>query len=259
MIELKTEMELETMAQAGRILARVLHTLERMVVPGVTTRELDETASRIIGEAGAYPTFVGQPPFTKGAPNYPAATCISLNEQVIHGIPSERVIREGDLVSIDCGVTYRGLIADAALSVFVGDSPGTLKHRLVDVTKRALWAAVQVAVPGGRLFDISAAIQELVEFEGFVVVRDFCGHGVGRRLHEDPPVPNVGKRGAGPVLQEGMTLAIEPMVTVDNPGVRILDDGWTVVTANGKPAAHFEHTIAITKNGPRVLTAYEEG
>lgn len=254
MIILKSDDEVRRMRRAGAILAAVLKRLALMIRPGVTTKALDEEADRMIREAGGVATFRGQPGLVEKARPYPAATCISINEQVIHGIPSNRVVRDGDLVSVDCGVTWQGMIADAAITVIAGKCGNPELERLVRVTKKALIAGIKAARAGNHLQDISAAVFATVSKEGFGVVREFCGHGVGRELHEDPPVPNVGSPGCGPVLRPGMTLAIEPMVTLGNPQVRVLDDGWTVVTQDSKPAAHFEHTVLITKDGPEVLT-----
>lgn len=256
MITLKTEAELVRMRRAGAILARVLNRLSSMVRPGITTREMDEEADRIIREEGAIATFRGQRGLVEKAPPYPAATCISINEQVIHGIPSDRVIRDGDVVSIDCGVTWDGMIADSAVTVIAGRA-SPKAERLLATARRALWAAIRVASAGRHLHDVSAAVQTTVQAAGYGVVREFCGHGVGRDLHEDPPVPNFGNPGTGPILRPGMTLAIEPMVTLGQPKVRVLDDGWTVVTADGKPAAHFEHTIVVREGPPEVLTLRE--
>ncbi len=258
MITLKSPAEIERMRRAGAILARVLERLCAMVRPGVTTREMDEEADRIIRDAGATATFRGQPGLHDRAPPYPAATCISINEQVIHGIPSDRVIRDGDVVSIDCGVTWDGMIADSAVTVIAGKASPE-GERLVATTQKALLAAIRVARAGRHLHDVSAAVQATVQAAGYGVVREFCGHGVGRNLHEDPPVPNVGNAGSGPVLRPGMTLAIEPMVTLGNPRIRVLDDGWTVVTADGRPAAHFEHTVAVTDGGPPDILTLRDG
>jgi len=254
MILLKSERDLGLMREAGRILANVLARLKEMAQPGVTTAEMDAEADRLIREAGAEATFRGQPGMVAHAAPYPAATCISINEQVIHGIPGQRVLREGDIVSVDCGVTYKGWIADAAVTVIAGQGSAEA-CRLVDTTRRALEAALSVARAGKHLHDISFAVQAVAMSEGFGVVREFCGHGVGRSLHEDPPVPNYGNPGTGPILRPGMTLAIEPMITAGSPKVKVLKDGWTVVTQDGKPAAHFEHSIAITEGEPLLLTA----
>lgn len=258
MIILKSPHEIERMRQAGAILAQVLQRLCSMVRPGITTRDLDEEADRMIRQAGATATFRGQRGLTERAPPYPAATCISINEQVIHGIPSDRVIREGDVVSIDCGVTWKRMIADSAVTVIAGRASPECE-RLVATAKKALWAAIRSARSGRHLHDVSCSVQTTAQAAGFGVVREFCGHGVGRDLHEDPPVPNVGTSGSGPILRPGMSLAIEPMLTLGNPAIRVLDDGWTVVTADGRPAAHFEHTIVVTENGgPEILTLRDD-
>lgn len=258
MITLKTKAEIAKMREAGRILARILERLAEMVEPGITTAELEMEARRMMKEARVEPAFLGQPGLVADAKPYPAVLCVSVNEEVIHGIPSKRVIKEGDLVSMDCGVIYDGLIADAAVSVIAGEGQGMVQ-RLLECTKQALYDAIKQARAGSYLHDISYAIQKRAESEGFGVVREFCGHGVGRSLHEDPPVPNHGKPGTGPILRAGMTLAIEPMITMGSPKVEILLDKWTVVTADRLPAAHFEHTIAITDNEPLVLTSGEKG
>jgi len=253
MIILKTRKELDVMREAGRVLAGVLTRLRDMAATDVTTGELDAEADRMISGAGGVATFRGQGGLVAHAPSYPAATCISINEQVIHGIPSDRVIRDGDLLSIDCGVTLKNLIADSAVSFVVGDPPpGTVD--LMDTTRQSLEDGIAAAVPGARLGDVSFAVQSRIMTTDFGIVREFCGHGVGRNLHEDPPIPNYGRPGTGPELRPGMTLAIEPMVTLGSPAVKVLDDGWTVVTSDGRQAAHFEHTIAITDGPAEVLT-----
>jgi methionyl aminopeptidase len=257
-ITLKTKAEISKMREAGRILASILERLVEMVEPGIRTNDLEMEARRMMKEAQVEPAFLGQPGLVADARPYPAVLCVSVNEEVIHGIPSNRKINEGDLVSIDCGVVKDGLIADAAVSVIAGDAQGMVK-RLVECTRQALHDAIKQARAGAHLHDISYAIQRRAESEGFGVVREFCGHGVGRSLHEDPPVPNQGKPGTGPVLRAGMTIAIEPMITMGSPKVQVLLDKWTVVTADGLPAAHFEHTIAITDDEPLVLTRGEKG
>lgn len=255
MIILKTEPEIALMRVAGRILADLLTELAQEVRPGITTGELEALADRRIREANCSPTFRGQPGMVSHAPPYPAATCISINEEVIHGIPGPRVLQDGDLVSIDCGVTWKGWIADAALSVVAGE-PSPEISRLVRTTRRSLEEAVAKARPGARLGDVSFAVQQWAMAEGLGVVREFCGHGVGRSLHEDPPIPNYGSPGTGPVLRPGMTLAVEPMFTLGNPEVRVQKDGWTVVTRDRKPAAHFEYTLLVTTDGCEVLTPW---
>jgi methionyl aminopeptidase len=256
-ILLKSEPELDKMRQAGRILASVLTRMQSMIAPGVATRELEDEADRMIREAGAIPTFRGQPGMVAHAVPYPAATCISLNEQVIHGIPSDRRIKDGDIVSVDCGVTWEGYIADSAVTVMAGTVSPDVK-RLVETTRRSLLAAIDCIRPGRHLGDVSFAVQAEAMAEGFGVVREFCGHGVGRSLHEDPPIPNYGNPRSGPVLRTGMTLAVEPMLTLGSPKVKVKRDGWTVVTSDGKPSAHWEHTILVTDGDPEVLTRRDD-
>ncbi len=247
MIVLKTEEEIARMREAGRIVARTLNHVSQMVQPGVSTGELDREAELFIRRAGAVPTF-------KGYQGFPGSICVSLNDEVVHGIPSfERFIREGDVVSIDCGATFDGVIGDAATSVAVGKCrPRVLE--LLDITKRALDAGVRSAVVGRRLGDISHAIEVVARGGRLGIVREYCGHGVGRELHEAPQIPNFGRAGVGPVVAAGWTVALEPMLNLGTGDVRVLADGWTVVTADGKPSAHFEHTVAVTTKGPVILT-----
>jgi len=234
------------MTVSCRIVAETLDLVEGMIGPGVRTSSLDRAAEEHIGKQGAKPAF-------KGYRGYPATLCVSVNEQVVHGIPGASKLAEGDLVSVDVGVVCDGFYGDAARSFVVG--AGTDETRkLLQVTRDALEAGIGEAVAGRRLSDISHAIQSMVESNGFSVVRDFVGHGIGRSLHEDPQIPNYGQPGKGPVLKEGMTLAIEPMVNAGGAGVRILADRWTAVTLDGRASAHFEHTVAVTANGPRILT-----
>ncbi len=246
MIVLKSEDEISRMAEACRIVAEVLEGIKRMVAPGVTTKELDEFAESFIHSKGARPAF-------KGYRGYPASVCTSVNEQVVHGIPSPARLREGDIISLDIGVYYRGFYGDAAVTLPVGRINGPAE-KLLAVTEKALEAGIDKAVPGNRLHDISSAIQTCAEAEGFSVVRNFVGHGIGRDLHEEPQIPNFGRAGEGPRLMEGMTLAIEPMVNAGGWEVVILNDGWTAVTKDGSLSAHFEHTVAITKKGHDILT-----
>ncbi len=246
MIELKSEKEIALMERAGCLVAELLAHLSAMVRPGMRTKELDEASLSYLQQHGGLPAFLGYRGF-------PASVCISVNEEVVHGIPGERKLREGDLVSIDAGAIVEGYYADAALTVGVG-TLSAAAQRLVDTTRRALEAGIAQAVVGNRLSDISHTVQRVVEAEGFGVVREFVGHGIGRALHEDPPIPNFGLPNSGPRLRAGMVLAIEPMVTAGRYDVRVLSDGWTAVTQDGSLAAHFEHTIAITEQGTRVLT-----
>ncbi|BER92797.1 MAG: methionyl aminopeptidase [Candidatus Atribacteria bacterium] len=243
--------DVKKIKRSGQILASVIEKLRTLIAPGIKTRFLDEVAENLIRERGAQPAF-------KGYRGYPASICVSINDQVVHGIPGERVIEKGDLVSIDIGVVYEGFYTDAAFSVVVGNSnPRAL--RLVEIARKALFAGISNALPGKRIGDISWSIQKTVEKAGFSVVRDFVGHGVGTALHEEPQIPNFGKRKEGPVIEEGMVLAIEPMVNEKDYKVRVLEDGWTVVTLDGGLSAHFEHTIMVTKDGPEVLTVIKRG
>lgn len=247
----KSAGEIERMRMAGRILSRTLRLAGSVVAPGLTTRELDALCEREIRASGAVPTFLGYQ-------GYPAATCVSVNDEVVHGIPSGRRLRDGDICKVDLGVTFEGMIADAARTWPVGrvDS-GVLD--LLRTTEEALVRGIAKCTAGGRVGDIGHAIQGWVEARGYSVVRALCGHGVGRTLHEDPQVPNYGRAGRGVRLEDGMTLAIEPMVNAGRYDVRTLDDGWTVVTRDGLPSAHFEHTILVTDEKAEVLTADGKG
>ncbi len=246
MIPLKKPEELDAMRAAGRVAARVLAEMVRHTAPGVTTGELDELARDLIRRLGATSAFLGYRGF-------PGNTCISINEEVVHGIPGGRIIQAGDLVSIDVGVFYKGFVGDNARSVLVSVTDARLIE-LVEVAEASLCAGIARALPGGRLGDISHAIETVIRAAGFTVVKDYVGHGVGRALHEDPQIPNFGPAGKGPVLRAGMTLAIEPMLNLGAAPVVTLADNWTVVTRDRKPSAHVEHTIAITENGPEILT-----
>lgn len=246
MIVLKSHREIEAMRVASKIVARVLLHLKENTKPGVTTKELDSLAERFIRREGGIPAF-------KGYRGYPASLCIAVNEQVIHGIPGTRRIAEGDIVGLDVGVEYGGFFGDAAMTVPVGEVDAE-KSRLLEVAEKALYEGLNNARAGHRLSDISFAIQSWVEKNSFSVVREFTGHGIGRELHEDPPIPNFGEPDRGPRLKAGMTLAIEPMVNTGSPEVIILDDGWTAVTIDGKPSAHFEHTVAVTDGEPDILS-----
>ena len=232
---------------SGKALRQVHNALAPHVVPGASTMDLERIAVAKIAELGAIAAF-------KGYHGYPAALCTSVNDEVVHGMPNEkRVLKEGDIVSIDCGVIIDGFYSDAAVTYAIG-KPSEKTRKLLDVTKASLEAAIEQCQVGGRLGDISAAVQEMCEAEGFGVVRDFVGHGIGRSMHEDPQVPNFGPAGKGPRLKAGMVLAIEPMINAGGPEVRVLKDGWTAVTVDGSYSAHFEHTVAITTDGPLVLT-----
>ena len=252
-IEIKTPEQLAVMREAGLVVARTLRLLTGAVRPGVTTAELDELAEAEIRAAGATPSF-------KGYFGYPATICTSVNEEIVHGIPSrQRSLRDGDIISIDCGAIAGGWHGDAAVTVGVGDI--SAEHaRLLQACETALWRGLARARAGGRLGDISHAVEASVARSGrYGLVEEYTGHGIGSAMHMDPPVPNYGRPGRGPRLQPGMALAIEPMVILGSPETVLLDDGWTVVTADGSWAAHFEHTVAITSDGPWVLTAGDGG
>jgi len=251
MIELKTASEIEEIARGGSIIAALFRDLEGSVVPGASTLELDRMAEGFIrSHRGAIPVF-------KGLYGFPGSLCTSINEEVVHGIPSnERILKEGDLLSIDVGVKLGGWCSDSARTFAVGEiSPE--RDCLLEVTQEALDRAVEAAVPGARIGDIGHAVQSVVEGTGFSIIRDLVGHGIGRKVHEEPQVPNRGRPGTGPELREGMVLAMEPMIAVGGYQIRTLSDDWTMVTADGSAAAHFEHTVALTTEGPRVLTAEE--
>lgn len=248
MVALKSPQEIELLAEAGALLGTVLDELVAMAKVGVTGNELDAYAKKRMQDAGAVPVFLGY-----GKPPYPAAICVSMNDQVVHGIPSDAPFREGDIVSIDAGLSLHGLIADSARTVGIG-SVSAHHKKLMEVTKQALDLGIAQARIGNRTGDIGYAVQSFVESNGFEVVRDLVGHGVGYSMHEDPQVPNFGTKGAGTLLQEGMVIAIEPMVTIDSPDVVTARDNWSIIATSGKAAAHEEHTIAITKDGPRILT-----
>jgi len=246
LIIIKSPQEIELMRQAGRIVAQILSHLSRAIKPGITTAQLDTLAQRFIRSQRAKPAFLGYHGF-------PASICTSLNDEVVHGIPGLRRLVEGDIISIDVGVSYKGYFGDAACTFPVGKiSP--LAGKLIDVTKSSLLRGIKKAVPGNHLYDISNTIQTFVEKNGFSVVRNYVGHGIGSAMHEEPQVPNFGLPGKGPLLQEGMVLAIEPMVNTGTWEVKTLDDQWTVVTRDKGLSAHFEHTVAILKNGPEILT-----
>lgn len=253
MIFLKTKAEIETMRTANRIVAEILAELRRRVRPGVTTAELDRLAGEMIVHHEAETAFKGYT-IRNGSVPFPAHVCISLNHEIVHGIPSpQRVIKDGDVVSLDFGVVYGGFYGDAAVSFGVGEIDDSVR-RLLDTTAGSLQAGIDQACVGNRLGDVSAAVQSHVERAGYSVVREFVGHGVGRKLHEDPPVPNYGVPNRGVRLRDGMVLAIEPMVNMGGAGVEMLDDGWTAVTKDGSLSAHFEHSVAVTADGPVVLS-----
>lgn len=247
MIILKTESEIGLIRNAGRILARTMREVSGTIVAGKTSlKQLDDLAERLITEAGALPSF-------KGYRGFPAAACISVNDEVIHGIPGERVLQEGDIVDLDFGVYKDGFHADSAWTFPVGNVSESAQ-RLMNVAKESLYQGIAKAKAGNRLGDIGSTIQKYVEKNGYTVVREMVGHGIGRSLHEEPSVPNYGKAGKGLVLKPGMTMCIEPMVNEGTAKIRTLEDGWTIVTADGKLSAHYEHTVAVTQSGPEILT-----
>ena len=248
MIILKSPAEIDKMRRAGRIVAATRQKVVDAVRPGITTEQLDRVAEEQIAAAGATPNF-------KGYRGFPATICASINEQVVHGIPGKRVLKEGDLVSLDFGAIWETYHADSAITVFCGEPPSNEAEKLVRVTEESLQAGISQAQEGKRLSDIGHAVQQVVEGAGFSVVREYVGHGIGQSLHEDPQIPNYGDPGRGPSLRPGMVLAIEPMVNLGGWETRVLGDQWTVVTADGGLSAHFEHTVALTEDGPEVLTA----
>jgi len=248
-IIIKSEREIAVMRQAGRMVATVLQVLTQQVRPGMKTKELDDIVDRELKKLGAAPSF-------KGYRGYPANLCVSINDEIVHGIPGERILNEGDIASLDVGAIYMGFQADAAVTVGVGEISSEAK-RLIETTGGALKAGIADAYAGARLGDISAAIQHHAESRGVSVVREYTGHGIGREMHEEPLIPNFGIAGTGPVLKKGMTLALEPMVNMGDWRTRLSKDKWTVLTADGSLSAHFEHTIAITDGEPEVLTRLE--
>jgi len=250
-IPVKTRREIALMREAGRHVAEILQELVELVQPGITTKELDRFAEKKLLDRGLVSSFKGYDPY--GLPPYPGVICVSVNEEIVHGIPGARTIQAGDVVSLDFGVSHEGFHGDSAVTVTVGGVDAE-RRKLVEVTRESLLKAVAQMRPGRRLSDIGHAVQAHVEPHGFSVVRDFAGHGIGRRMHESPWIPNYGAPGRGPRLVPGMVFAIEPMVNAGGPEIRILDDEWTAVTADGRVSAHFEHTVLITEGEPEVLT-----
>jgi methionyl aminopeptidase len=251
MIIYKSADEIEKMRISGRILAATIERVLAEVRVGVTTAELNEAAETYIREQGATPSFLGY-----GQPPFPASICSSINDEIVHGIPSpKRSVKQGDLLKLDFGAIWEGFHSDSAVTVIVGEPPSAEAEKLVRVTEEALEAGISQVKAGGRLSDIGAAVQQVAEGAGFSVVREYVGHGIGRSMHEDPQIPNYGDPGRGPQLKPGLVVAVEPMVNVGGWETRVLGDDWTVVTADGSLSAHFEHTIAVTEDGPEVLTA----
>jgi methionyl aminopeptidase len=246
----KSKRELEKMRAAGQLVGRVLQHLRTLVQPGVTTMEVDQAAEKMIRDAGALPTF-------KGYNGFPYSICASVNEQIVHGFPSNYRLQEGDIFSIDVGVTLEGFVGDTATTVPVGQVSDE-RMQLIRVTEECLRRAIEQCWPGKHLGDIGWAVQEHAEAHGYSIVRDYVGHGIGRRMHEDPQIPNYGKPGLGPKIKAGYVFAIEPMVNLGSHHTKVVKDNWTVVTVDGQPSAHVEHTIAITEEGPEVLTSVKE-
>lgn len=252
-IILKGEAELQIMRDAAVINGHALGAVREAIRPGVTTQELDEIAYDIVTKAGAIPAFLGYPPGSRNP--FPATITVTVNEELVHGIPGSRVLEEGDIISIDCGTVYQGFVADAAYTAPVGEISEEAQH-LLDITERSLYLGIEACKAGNQLGDVGHAIQSFVEDQNMNVVREYGGHGVGRTMHESPHVPNWGKPGRGKRLRAGMTIALEPMVMLGEPDTELLGDEWTVVTADRSLCAHFEHTVAITENGPEILTKW---
>lgn len=254
MSKFKTSEEIDLLRESGKRLARVLHLLAGEINVGVTTKHLDEIAEKLIRETGDTPPFLGYQPHGARKP-FPASLCVSVNDEIVHGIPSGRVIEDGDIVSIDLGLTHKGMITDAALTIPVGNVPREVLQ-LIEETRRGLDEGIRAMRVGGRIGDIGAAIERVAHKHGYGIVRELGGHGVGHAVHEDPYVPNYGSKGSGPLLKAGMVLALEPMFMLGKEEVRLMPDGYTIVTEDGSLSAHFEHTVAITDGGIEVLTQY---
>ena len=246
LIAIKSKEEIEILEKSGRILASIAEELKDFIKEGIATKEIDKRAEGLIARYKATPAF-------KGYRGFPACVCVSINQEIVHGIPGSRIFKSGDIASIDIGIVFREYFSDTAFTVGIGEISRELQ-KLIDVTRESLQRGIAQALVDNHLSDISFAVQSFVEANQFSVVRDFVGHGIGRMLHEEPEVPNFGLPHSGPVLKEGMVLAIEPMVNMGTWRTKLLSDGWTVVTEDGKPSAHFEHTVAITKQGPKILT-----
>lgn len=246
MIPLKSEKDLEMMRKAGKILARIMQKLQKFIARGISTNQINQLAEELILQENTMPAF-------KGYKGFPTSICTSVNEEIVHGLPSQRVLKEGDIISLDLGINYDGYFSDIAITLSIGQVDSRTK-KLIEVTKKALSEGIKQARMGNYLSNISYTVQDYVERYGFSVVRQFVGHGIGKNLHEEPEIPNFGRPNQGPILKKGMVLAIEPMVNMGTWESEILDNGWTAVTKDGMPSAHFEHTVAITENGPEILT-----
>ena len=254
MIYLKNREEIELMRESALMVSRTLGIIAREIKPGVIPANLDKLAEEYIRDNGGIPAFKGfKGP--RGAPDFPATLCISINEAVVHGIPTKQALKEGDIISVDCGVKKNGFYGDHAYTFGVGEISAEAK-KLIEVTKESLYLGIQQMVSGNRIGDISHAIQQHAEKNGFGVVRELVGHGLGRTMHEEPEVPNYGKRGDGPKIKEGMVLAIEPMINMGTKNIKQLNDGWTIITADNKPSAHFEHDVAVVDGKPEILSSY---
>ncbi|NIP22718.1 MAG: type I methionyl aminopeptidase [Gammaproteobacteria bacterium] len=248
-VVIKTKDEIEIMREAGRINARALDTVRKMIEPGITTAELDAAAEKVIRESGGIPTFKGYP----GPYPFPATLTISINEELVHGIPNQRKLRSGDIVSIDCGTSYKGFVGDSAFTAGVGEISEEAQ-KLINIVRQSFFEGLKQMKAGNRVGDISSAIQEYVERFGYYVPREYTGHGVGREMHEAPQVPNYGRPGRGLALRPGLTLAVEPMVLIGTQRTKVMPDRWTVVSEDGSLTAHYEHSVAVTENGPLILT-----
>ena len=253
-ITIKSPQEIEIMRQAGRINAEALAAAKSIARPGVTTADINAAAEDVLRKYGVYSPFKGYP----GPTPYPASTNVSVNDELVHGIPGKRKLKEGDIVSIDCGTVYEGFVGDSAITFGVGEI-SEIARKLLEVTEASLYAGIAQMVVGNRVGDISAAVQQYVESRGYYVTREYTGHGVGREMHEGPQVPNYGQPGRGLLLRPGMTIALEPMVLIGTPMTRVMPDLWTVRSADGSLTAHFEHTVAVTENGPLILTSLDDG
>jgi methionyl aminopeptidase len=255
MIIAKSQKDLEKMRAVGELIAEVRETLRSMVAPGVTTLELNAAAEKMMRDAGSIPTFIGYAPH--GMVPFPFAICASVNEQIVHGFSNESQLKEGDIISLDMACTLNGFVGDTAITVPVGNVSDELK-KLIQTTEECLHLGIAKCRPGNRVGDIGAAVQEHAESRGYGIVRDYTGHGIGRRMHEAPQIPNYGRAGTRETIRAGYCFAIEPMLNVGTPETEVLDDGWTVITADSKPSAHAEHTIAVTPDGPEILTLTKE-